>query len=223
MVLTDIKLKEADFLERKISDLSDTPNSDGMTSAQLKAFFDYMPKELLAGAINAIIDRLTGLEGACDIGAVMEGAEEDNVQAVLDLLKRLVDDRPTKAEVNQDLEEVESVMIRKINVNGEDVPVEDGTVNLLVGGGSGGGSAVVRDDFLYAEKWADNRYSFEDVFPKDRADIEIEPSVLCDEEQIAAWNDALIYGSATENVCTAKGTMPTVDIPIILKVVIKND
>ena len=57
MSLADYKFKEADFQERKIADLSDTPSSDGMSAAQLKAYFDYIPKTMIAmNAINGIID-----------------------------------------------------------------------------------------------------------------------------------------------------------------------
>ena len=61
-MLTDLKLKDIDFIGKQISDLSDTPSSDGMTAADLKAYFDYMPKMMIAlGSFNDLIDALTKL------------------------------------------------------------------------------------------------------------------------------------------------------------------
>ena len=62
MGLTDLKFKETDFANKKIADLSDTPSSDGMTAEQLKAYFDHIPKAMIAlGKVNDIIDALVAL------------------------------------------------------------------------------------------------------------------------------------------------------------------
>ena len=88
MGLTDLKFKETDFTNKKIADLSDTPSSDGMTAEQLKAYFDYIPKAMIAlGAINQIIDALSGTSGAQDIGASVTGVTGINVQAVMNSMK----------------------------------------------------------------------------------------------------------------------------------------
>lgn len=106
MGLTDLKFKETDFTNKKIADLSDTPSSDGMTAEQLKAYFDYIPKAMIAlGAINQIIDALSGSSGAQDIGASVTGVTGINVQAVMNSLKELIDDRYTKAAANALLNE----------------------------------------------------------------------------------------------------------------------
>ena len=106
MGLTDLKFKETDFTNKKIADLSDTPSSDGMTAEQLKAYFDYIPKAMIAlGAINQIIDALSGTSGAQDIGASVTGVTGINVQAVMNSLKELIDDRYTKAAANALLDE----------------------------------------------------------------------------------------------------------------------
>ena len=106
MGLTDLKFKETDFTNKKIADLSDTPSSDGMTAEQLKAYFDYIPKAMIAlGAINQIIDALSGSSGAQDIGASVTGVTGINVQAVMNSLKELIDDRYTKAAANALLDE----------------------------------------------------------------------------------------------------------------------
>lgn len=106
MGLTDLKFKETDFTNKKIADLSDTPSSDGMTAEQLKAYFDYIPKAMIAlGAINQIVDALSGSSGAQDIGASVTGVTGINVQAVMNSLKELIDDRYTKAAANALLDE----------------------------------------------------------------------------------------------------------------------
>ena len=40
-------------------------------------------------------------------------------------------------------------------------------------------------------------------------------------EQLKAWNSAQIVGSSTTNSCKALGDVPTIDIPIIIKAVMK--
>lgn len=74
---------------------------------------------------------------------------------------------------------------------------------------------------MKASKWVDNKYSFEEDYPYEQYDIEIEPSDTCTIEQLDAWANARIVGSSTSNVCTAFVETPTIDIPIIIKVVTK--
>lgn len=67
MALKDLKFKESDFISKKIADLSNTPSSDGMTAEMLKAYFDNMPKVMIAmGGFNDLIDALIeiGIEKA---------------------------------------------------------------------------------------------------------------------------------------------------------------
>lgn len=62
MALLDLKLNESDFAGKELSDLSDTPSSDGMTAEALKAYFDYIPKMIIAlGSFNDLIDALVSL------------------------------------------------------------------------------------------------------------------------------------------------------------------
>lgn len=105
MNLLDYLLKEADFQERKISDLSDTPSSDGMSAAQLKAYFDYIPKTLIAmGALNGVINLLAGTNGAANIGAGVIGITGTTVQEILESTKNLIDNQYTKSAVDNMLE-----------------------------------------------------------------------------------------------------------------------
>lgn len=62
MGLSTHKFKESDFSLKKIADLSDTPSSDGMTAAELKARFDDIPKNMIAlGNFNNLVDNLVSL------------------------------------------------------------------------------------------------------------------------------------------------------------------
>ena len=65
-------------------------------------------------------------------------------------------------------------------------------------------------------------YSFENTYPAASYDIEIEPDSTITDEQLEAWCAAKIVGNRTANKAVAKGDVPTVDIPIIIKVVAKN-
>lgn len=74
---------------------------------------------------------------------------------------------------------------------------------------------------LAASSWTDNTYSFEDTYPVAQYDIEIAVDSSATEDQLDAFASAMICGSYNSNVLTAKGDVPTVDIPIIIKVVKK--
>lgn len=75
---------------------------------------------------------------------------------------------------------------------------------------------------LYANNWNSRLYSFETTYPNTDYDLEIEPDGdSATAAQISAWNSAKMVGSATTNVLKALGTVPSVDIPVILKVVTK--
>lgn len=102
MGLTDLKFTETDFLNKKIADLSDTPNSDGMSAAELKAYFDYIPKTLIAlTRLNSIIDIISGSSGAENVGAsTITGVTGITAQAILESLKSLIDLRYTKNETD---------------------------------------------------------------------------------------------------------------------------
>ncbi len=76
---------------------------------------------------------------------------------------------------------------------------------------------------LLASSWEPtaNTYSFETDYPMATYDIEIALDSTATAEQAEAFNGAQIAGSATTNVVKAYGDVPTVDIPVILKVVNK--
>lgn len=74
---------------------------------------------------------------------------------------------------------------------------------------------------LSASSWSNGVYSFESTYPVASYDIEISLSDGATSEQAKAFTGAIIVGSATANTIKALGTIPTVDIPIIIKVVAK--
>ena len=68
---------------------------------------------------------------------------------------------------------------------------------------------------------ATKKYSFETNYPNASYDIEVALDNTATSEQAEAFNGAQIVGSAASNIIKAYGDVPTVDIPIILKVVMK--
>ena len=80
---------------------------------------------------------------------------------------------------------------------------------------------TITTDTLASNRWTSSTYSFESDYPNATYDVEIEPDSTCTEEQLAAWTIAKLVGSATSNVLTAVGVVPTVSIPIILKITAK--
>lgn len=81
--------------------------------------------------------------------------------------------------------------------------------------------AVITRGTMVASQWSENTYSFESTYPVARYNIEIALDSTATEEQFNAFNSAQIVGSATTNIVKAFGDVPTVDIPIIIKVVTK--
>ena len=137
MGLSSHKFIETDFTGKKIADLSDTPSSDGMTAAKLKEYFDYIPKAMIAlGAINDIIDDLCATSGAEDIGASVPGVTGTNIQAVLESLKGLVDDRYTKSAVDTLLTGKASTITVSGMIASVDFDEETGTFTFTEQGGT---------------------------------------------------------------------------------------
>lgn len=81
--------------------------------------------------------------------------------------------------------------------------------------------ATFVESTMVAASWANSEYSFEATYPGVSYDIEIQPSGNCTQEQLEAWGAAQLVGNITNNTAKALGTVPTVDIPIIIKVLAK--
>ena len=94
--------------------------------------------------------------------------------------------------------------------------VGDGTTNHCVNP-----SDTIIADTLSASVWSNGVYSFESTYPASIYDLEVALNSTATTAQAEAFNGAQIVGSATSNIIKAYGGAPTIDIPIILKVVTK--
>ena len=74
---------------------------------------------------------------------------------------------------------------------------------------------------MLASGWVGNSYSFQDLYPHESYDIEIFVASTATSEQFEAFGGAMIGGDYQSNIAVAVGDVPTIDVPIIIKVVKK--
>lgn len=98
---------------------------------------------------------------------------------------------------------------------------ESGNIVSAVSGVDYAPPTLVTEGVLEAAKWEGKQYSFEDIYPVNLYDLSIELSSNATDIQMQAAYKANMLGSATTNILTAYGAVPTIDIPIIVKVVKK--
>ena len=72
---------------------------------------------------------------------------------------------------------------------------------------------------ISAAAWSDGVYSFESDFPNANYDIEIELDSTATESQVEAWSSAKVTSVFGTNTMKALGDVPTVDIPVIVKLI----
>lgn len=77
--------------------------------------------------------------------------------------------------------------------------------------------STISTSTLLASGWSDNTYDLGNT----DYNIEIELDSSATDEMIEAWTNARILGSATSNILTAKGDVPTIDITCIMKRTVK--
>lgn len=70
--------------------------------------------------------------------------------------------------------------------------------------------------------WSNSQYSFEDTYPNAKYNISVSVASTANSAQFDAFGKAKIVGNATTNVVKAVGTVPTVDIPVMLKITRKG-
>lgn len=101
----------------------------------------------------------------------------------------------------------------------KDVKITAAQLKEYVRQGMAAGSVKV-DGVLYADHWdaASKTYSFEDEYPASQYDIEVEYARTCTQDQVYAWSAALLAGSRSDNILTAIGDVPVMDIPIYITV-----
>ena len=73
-------------------------------------------------------------------------------------------------------------------------------------------------EVIRADAWSDGVYSFESDFPNMLYDIEVELDSAATSEQLEAWSNAKVTSVFETNTMKALGDIPTVDIPVIVKV-----
>ncbi|MBR5485983.1 MAG: hypothetical protein IKV41_05680, partial [Oscillospiraceae bacterium] len=88
MSIQDKKISESQIITSGVSAVSDRLTG---TAAENKALFDRLIKEAVAPSINGIVDELSGVTGAQNIGTAVSGLSGTNVGAVLAQLKALCD------------------------------------------------------------------------------------------------------------------------------------
>lgn len=74
---------------------------------------------------------------------------------------------------------------------------------------------------LTAASWSSNTYSFESTYPKASYDLELQVSKTATLAQANAFSAAVICGSQSDNIIKALNVLPTIDIPVVLKVTAK--
>lgn len=83
-------------------------------------------------------------------------------------------------------------------------------------------TATKTPSVLVASNWSGSTYSFESTYPSAEYDIDIEPNGdTVTSTHLDQWGAARLVGSPTSNILKAVGTVPTIDIPIVIKVVNK--
>lgn len=78
-------------------------------------------------------------------------------------------------------------------------------------------SFTVTTTVLASASWSENIYSFEGTFPNANYDIFVEINGdICTDDQISAFSSAQLVGSPTSNIIKALGTVPEIDIPVVV-------
>lgn len=85
------------------------------------------------------------------------------------------------------------------------------------GGGGGGSKPTATAVTLSAANWSNSTYSFETQYPSSTYDIvDILPNESTTAAQRNAWIAADCGGYYTTNIIVARGTVPTIDLPLTL-------
>lgn len=113
MAMTDHKITENMMENKQVTDAPDQPQG---TAQQNKYLFDRLAKEVIIPAFNALIDSLTSAGGA-GIGVSVPGVSGTTVQAVLNSMKTLIDDRYTKAQSDAKLKSKTDPLIKSVGLD----------------------------------------------------------------------------------------------------------
>lgn len=113
MAMTDHKITENMMENKQVTDAPDQPQG---TAQQNKYLFDRLAKEVIIPAFNALIDSLTSAGGA-GIGVSVPGVSGTTVQAVLNSMKTLIDDRYTKVQSDAKLKSKTDPLIKSVGLD----------------------------------------------------------------------------------------------------------
>lgn len=108
-----------------------------------------------------------------------------------------------------------------------ETPVEATLVELPIGILKSDGTTITGITTKYltttlaVANWSNKTYSFETTYPNSQYDITISVAPTATTAEYDAFSKAKICGDATQNIITALGTIPTIAIPVIIKVVSK--
>ena len=80
---------------------------------------------------------------------------------------------------------------------------------------------TTKTDTLLASKWSNGEYSFETDYPSSAYNLQVAVANTATLDQSSAWNKARFLANNDGNVLIASEVVPTIDIPIVLKVVKK--
>lgn len=75
---------------------------------------------------------------------------------------------------------------------------------------------------LSSSAWNSGYYNLESIYPQISYDIEVQPSSECTEAELEAWMDAKLVGSISYNYLYVKGDVPTINIPVYIKLISKS-
>lgn len=108
-----------------------------------------------------------------------------------------------------------------------ETPVEATLVELPIGTLKSDGTTITAITTKYltttlaVANWSNKTYSFETTYPNSQYDITVSVAPTATTTEYDAFSNAKICGDATQNIIKAIGTVPTIAIPVIIKVISK--
>lgn len=108
-----------------------------------------------------------------------------------------------------------------------ETPVEATLIELPIGALKSDGTTITAITTKYltttlaVANWSNKTYSFETTYPNSQYDITVSVAPTATTTEYDAFSNAKICGDATQNIIKAIGIVPTIAIPVIIKVVSK--
>lgn len=132
------------------------------------------------------------------------------------LLSDKVDKVTGKGLSTEDFTAAEKLKLASVEAGAEvnavtSVNGQTGAVSVPVGA-----TQTVTAKTMSASGWSSGVYSFETDFPNATYNIQVDLYEDCSSAQISAFQNATIVGSVTNNRVKATGTVPSIDIPVMV-------